>query len=125
MLYRIAADALVLLHLLFILYVTIGGFLVFYDKRAALAHLPVVCWGSATEFFGWICPLTPLENRLRILGGQQGYGGGFIEHYLLPVLYPEGLTRGLQVVLGVAALGINLAIYGFWLMQRKKHDKNG
>ena len=81
-------------------------------------HLPAAAWGVLIEFRGWICPLTPLESRLRILAGTEGYAGGFIEHYLLPVLYPAGLTRGVQITLGVLVLAVNLGIYG-WILARR------
>ncbi len=112
MLYRVLADALLIVHLLFILFVVLGGLLVLRDRRWAFLHLPAALWGAIIEFKGWICPLTPLENELRITGGQAGYAGGFIEHYLLPVVYPPGLTPQTQYLLGSLVLGINLVIYG-------------
>ena len=111
MLYRFLADLLVLLHLTFVLFVVAGGFLVLRRPRVALVHLPVAAWGAFVELSGRICPLTPLEVRFRALGGEAGYFGGFVEHYLLPVLYPMGLDRSEQIWLGVFVIALNLAIY--------------
>ena len=116
--YRIAADLLVGLHLLFVLFVVLGGLLVLRWPRLAWLHLPVACWGALIEFTGWICPLTPLENDLRRAGGQAGYDGGFIDHYLMPVLYPEGLTRNWSLVLGAAVVAINIAVYSRFAFKR-------
>jgi hypothetical protein len=109
--YRMLADGVLLLHLAFILFVTLGGLLVLRRPRLAWVHLPAVLWGVAIEFFGWICPLTPLENTLRRLAGEAGYGGGFIQHYLLPLIYPGALTRELQWGLGFAVLALNAVFY--------------
>jgi hypothetical protein len=123
MLYRLGADGLVLVHLLFIGFVTGGVLLVFRWRCAMWAHLPAFLWGAATEFTGWICPLTPLENRLRRLGGEAGYTGGFVEHYVLPVIYPEVLTRERQFVIGSLVLLVNLAAYGFlWTRWRRRRQ---
>ena len=100
MIYRILADAVVLLHFGFVVFVVGGGLIVLYRPRLAWVHIPAVIWGALIEFAGWICPLTPLENWLRFRGGQAGYAGSFLEHYLLPVLYPEFLSRSLQFILG-------------------------
>lgn len=108
---RALADLVVAAHLGFVLFVVLGGLLVLRWRRAAWAHLPAMAWGALVEFTGWICPLTPLENRLRAAAGLAGYRGGFVEHYLLPVLYPAGLTRGVQVGLGVVVLLVNATIY--------------
>jgi hypothetical protein len=90
----------------------------------AVLHLPAAAWGALIEFQGWICPLTPLENSLRASAGQAGYRGGFIEHYLLPVLYPAGLTRGVQLALGSGVIVVNLVVYGF-LMARWRRSSAG
>ncbi|HVR44182.1 MAG TPA: DUF2784 domain-containing protein [Thermoanaerobaculia bacterium] len=111
MLYRILADLVATLHFLFVLFVIFGGLLVLRHPRLAVIHLPTAVWGAAIEFANWVCPLTPLENALRRRGGEQGYAGGFVEHYLLPILYPAGLTRGVQIFLGVAVIAINAFIY--------------
>ncbi len=117
--YRWGADAVALLHFGFVLFVILGGFLVVRWPRVAWAHLPAVVWGAAIEFAGWLCPLTPLENWLRRQGGEAGYSGGFVESYLVPILYPHGLTRGLQIGLGVAVLVVNITLYGWILIQRR------
>jgi hypothetical protein len=109
--YRIAADLVVLLHCLFVVFVAIGGLVVLRFPRLAWLHAPAVLWGIGIEWLGGICPLTPLENHLRALGGQAGYHGGFVEHYLLPMLYPSGLTRAMQLALGLLVLGVNAVIY--------------
>jgi hypothetical protein len=120
MLYRLLADVLVVLHLAFVAFVILGGLLVVWRPRWAWVHLPVAAWGALIEFTGWICPLTPLEVRLRVMGGEAGYSGGFVDHYLLPVLYPTGLTRYHQVVLGSLVLILNLAMYAWaWRRQRR------
>ena len=105
------ADLVVILHFAFVLFVILGGLLVLRWPRLAYVHLPVALYGALIELVGWICPLTPLEKRLRESAGLQGYQGGFVEHYILPVLYPAGLTRNVQLVLGLIVVGMNLAIY--------------
>lgn len=115
--YWLLANALVLLHLVFILFVVGGGLLVAWKKSFVWLHLPAAIWGALIEFMGWICPLTPLENHFRRLSGTSGYEGGFIEHYLLPLIYPETLTAATQYVLGGLVLAINFLIY-LWLWRR-------
>jgi hypothetical protein len=120
MLYQLAADAVLLIHLGFILFVVTGGVLVWRWRWLAWVHLPAVGWGAMIEFGGWICPLTPLENRLRAAAGASGYPGGFIEHYLLPLIYPAEFTRELQVFLGILVVVLNALIYGWlWLKPKK------
>ena len=114
-LYGLAADLLVGVHLAFVGFVVLGGFAVPRRPWLAWLHLPAVAWGVGIELTGAICPLTPLEQWLRWEAGASGYDGDFIARYLLPVLYPAGLTRQAQVVLGIAACGINVAAYGWWL----------
>lgn len=118
--WRLAADAVLILHLGFILFVVLGGLLALRWRWMPWLHLPAVTWAVLLEFCGWICPLTPLENALRQEAGQAGYPGGFIEHYLLPVIYPAGLTRDMQWLLGSLALAINGIVYGvvFWRRRR-------
>lgn len=111
MLYRILADAVVVLHFGFVLFVVLGGLFALRWPRAAWVHLPAALWGAGIEFAGGICPLTPLEIHLRRLGGEAGYAGGFVEHYVLPVLYPAALSRDIQYVLGGIVIGLNLLIY--------------
>lgn len=113
MIYRWLADLVVLAHCGFVLFVVFGGLLALRWRRVPWIHLPAAIWGAAIEWSGGVCPLTPLENRFRRLGGQAGYTGGFVEHYLMPVLYPAGLTRATQVVLGLGVVAANLLIYGF------------
>jgi len=123
MLYRLLADLVVLVHSAFVLFVVLGGLLALRWPRAAWVHLPAALWGAGIEFAAGICPLTPLENHLRRLGGEAGYRGGFVEHYVLPVLYPEGLTHGVQLVLGTFVLLLNLVVYAFvWRRSRKLKD---
>ena len=107
----ILADALVLLHLLFVVFVMTGGFLLVRWPRLLWLHLPAAAWGAFIEFSGGICPLTPLENSLRVLGGGSAYSGDFVERYLLPLLYPAQLTPALQQVLGALVVGVNLLAY--------------
>jgi hypothetical protein len=111
MLYSVAADAIVILHLAFIVFVMLGGLLLLLWPRLVYLHLPAVIWGTLVELQGWMCPLTPLEQHLRKLAGEAGYSGGFVEHYLLPLIYPAGLTRDLQTVLALCVITVNLVIY--------------
>ena len=122
MFYKLAADAVVLLHLGFVLFVVAGGLLVFKWRWIALLHLPAVVWAVLLEFCGWLCPLTPLELSLRETGGQAGYSGGFIEHYILPVLYPVELGTTLQIAMGSFVVVINVALYGWLLWRLKNRD---
>jgi hypothetical protein len=111
MIYLALADAVLVLHLAYILFVVLGGLLVLWRRGLAWLHLPAVAWGVLIEFAGWICPLTPLEQRLLTLGGEKAWNGDFIGHYILQLIYPEGLTRGLQWLLGALVLAINAVIY--------------
>ena len=121
---RILADLVVGLHFVFVVFVVAGGLLVLRWPKVAFVHLPAAMWGAAIEFAGWVCPLTPLENSLRRQAGESGYSTGFIEHYLLPVLYPSALTRDTQLLLGAAVIGINLAIYVYVLRRRHKRRRS-
>lgn len=120
MLYRLSADGILMIHLGFVLFVVLGGFFVLSRPRLMWFHVPAVVWGVLIEFVDLLCPLTPLEVRLRELGGEAGYAGGFIEHHLVAVLYPSALTRGMQIALGSAALLLNAAIYGYLLRRRRR-----
>ncbi len=111
MLYRTLADAIVVLHLGFVLWVIFGGFFVLIRPRLAWFHLPAAAWGIWVELGPEACPLTTLENWLRLRGAEAGYSGGFIAHYLLPILYPAGLTRGWEIALGTALVVGNLVLY--------------
>lgn len=114
-----AADLVLVTHLAFVLFVVLGGFLALRWRRIAWVHLPIAAYGAAIEFLGFTCPLTPLENWLRRRGGEAGYGGGFIDHYVTATIYPHGLTRGIQIALGVAVLAINATVYTAWLRRRR------
>ena len=120
--YRLLADLVLILHAGFVVFVMLGALLVLRWPRVAWVHLPVVAWGAGIEFVGWICPLTPLENYLRRLGGDAGYPGGFIDHYVMSLLYPDGLTRPQQVAIGALVLLVNGAIYG-WVLWRRRSGK--
>jgi len=121
---KLAADAVVLIHFGFVMFVVAGGLLVFRWRWIALLHLPAVVWAVLLEFCGWSCPLTPLELSLRAAGGQAGYSGGFIEHYIFPVLYPVELDRTLQIAMGSLVIVINIALYNWLLWRLKNRDRN-
>ena len=112
------AGAVLVLHLLFIAFVVAGAALLWRWPRLAWLHVPAVLWGAYAELSGTICPLTPLENRLRALAGEAGYTQGFIEHYLLPLIYPAALTREVQLALGAAVVAVNALLYALWLRSR-------
>ena len=120
MIERILADGVVLAHFGFILFVVFGGFLLLRWKWIAGLHLPAVLWAAGIEFRHGICPLTPLEQGLRRAAGEAGYSGSFIQHYLIPIIYPAGLNERLQYVLGTLVIAVNLAIYG-WVLFRRRH----
>ena len=121
MFYRWLADAVVVLHGLFVAFVLVGGFLALRWPRLKWVHLPAAVWGVLIEYAGWVCPLTPLENALRARAGEAGYAGGFVEHYVLPALYPVQLTSSVRWVLGSIALAVNLAAYALmWRRTRRR-----
>lgn len=120
MLYRTLADLVVLIHLGFVAFVVAGGALAIKWPRIAWIHVPCVIWGALIEFTGWICPLTPLENLLRHRAGEAGYAGGFVEHYVLGALYPSGLTRTVQLVLGLFVAAVNVIIYGYVIAKGRR-----
>ena len=122
--YRLLADFALLAHAAFVLFVVLGWALVLWKSWVAWLHLPAVVWGAWIEFSGGICPLTPLENRWLRLAGEQGYPGGFIEHYVFAALYPEGLTRDVQIALGAGVIAVNAAAYA-WLAWRRVRDGAG
>lgn len=109
--YALLADLILLLHAAFILFVVFGGLLVFWRRGIAWFHIPCAAWGILIEIRGWVCPLTYLENDLRAAANTSGYAGGFIDHYLMPLVYPSGLTADTQILLGLAALFVNAIIY--------------
>ncbi len=115
---RLAADTLVGLHFGFVAFVVLGGFLAWRWRSLIWAHAPVVLYGALIEFVGWTCPLTPLENHFRRLAGESGYQGGFIEHYLIPLLYPVDYTMGLRVTLGLLVVALNVVAYGMLFRPR-------
>lgn len=123
--YRIAAELTLMLHLLFIVFVLFGGLLCLHRTRWFWLHLPSVLWGVWIEWSGWICPLTPLENHFRRRASGQGYQGGYVEHYLIPLLYPEQLTLSLQWFLGSLVLVVNIVIYYYVYLRRKKTTGEG
>jgi hypothetical protein len=120
MMYRFLADATVVLHLLFVVFVVCGGLFVLRWRQVAWVHLPAAVWGAWVEFAGWTCPLTPLENWLRVQSGSTAYSSSFVERYVLPVLYPAGLSRDLQWVLGGAVLLANAIVYSVVLRSRSQ-----
>ena len=120
MIYSILADIVVFIHFLFIVFAIFGAVLVFKWRWIIYPHLISALWAAMVITMGWICPLTPLENSLRRSAGEAGYSGGFIEHYFLPVIYPEGLTREIQIWIGVGVILINAGIYSIILYKRFK-----
>ena len=121
---RLAADALLIAHLAFIVFVLAGGLLVLHRRIWAAVHLPAVAWGAFAELTGTVCPLTPLENSLRRAAGSTGYEGSFIEHYLVPLIYPAALTPRVQLVLGLVVLFVNAPVYAL-AFRRWRHDRPG
>ena len=117
MTYALLADLVLVVHSIFILFVVLGGLLVFWRRWLMWFHIPAAAYGVLIELLGWICPLTYLENDLRQAAGGSGYAVGFVEHYLVPLIYPSALTSGMQVGLGLGVLLVNLVIY--WLVWRK------
>jgi hypothetical protein len=120
MAYKILSDLLVLIHLGFIVFVVLGALLVVRWPKLAWLHVPAAVWGVLIEWTGWICPLTPLENHFRALGGESGYSGGFIEHYIVPLIYPPGLAHETQLILGIAVIVINGVGYGLVMARRRQ-----
>jgi hypothetical protein len=114
----VLADAVLVAHLAFVLFVLLGGLAARWRRWMACVHLPCAAYGAAVELGGWVCPLTPLENRLRALAGERGYGGGFVEHYVVPIVYPEGLTPAVGMALAVAVVAVNVAVYAWVLLRR-------
>ena len=115
---QVLADLVVVLHLAFIAFAAGGGLIVAVWPRVAWLHLPAVAWATLVELAGWVCPLTPLEQRLRAGAGAAAYGESFVDHYLVPVVYPAALTRELQWLLGVLLLFFNVAVYA-WIWRRR------
>ena len=120
MIYSFLADLLVVFHLVFILYVIAGALLIFKWTKTLWLHLPSCFWGMTVEFSGRVCPLTPWEIQLRRLAGEEGYTGSFIEQYLIPIIYPSGLNREIQMLLGSTVLIVNFSLYTLILIKRRK-----
>ena len=120
MLYRGLADAVLIVHLAFVIFVVVGGFLVLRWPKLAWLHLPAALWGAYIEFSGRYCPLTPLENSFRQRGGEAGYSGGFIDHYLTALIYPDGLTRNAQFAIGTIVIVINVITYGLLIRRMRR-----
>lgn len=120
--YRLLADAVVIIHLGFIVFVMVGGFLALLFPKVIWVHLPCVAWGITVELAGFVCPLTPLENLYRYRAGQDRYAGDFVMHYIEPLIYPEGLTRETQAALAVIVILVNTCAYG-WLALRKYRSR--
>lgn len=123
MIWSLAADLVLVVHGLFIVYAVLGGLLGFWRRWLIWLHLPAVAWATLVVIIGWPCPLTPLEIHLRELAGEAGYSGSFLEHYLILLIYPPGLTRPVQILLGLGVLAINLLIYGL-LWRKRVRDKS-
>ena len=115
--YRWLADTVVLIHVAFVAFVMLGGFLALRWRAVVWAHVPAAIWGVLIEYAGWVCPLTPLENSLRAKAGEVAYSGDFINHYVLRALYPSGLTPRIQLALGSLALAVNLIAYSLFIRQ--------
>lgn len=120
MLYHWLADLIVVAHLTFVAFVLVGGFVALRWRWVAWLHVPAMVWGVLVEYSGWICPLTPLEQRFRARAGGAGYHGGFIDHYLLRTLYPAGLTRHTQWELGTLALLVNVVAYTLLVIRGRR-----
>ena len=121
--YQLLADTVLVVHFLFIAFVLGGGLLVLRWPRLVWLHLPAAVWGVVVEWMGWICPLTPLENHLRMLAGANAYSGDFIERYCLPIIYPAGLTPRIQMLLAGVVLMLNGAVYAVLLRKRWRRAK--
>ena len=117
--FGLLADGLLIVHALFVVFVMAGGLLVLRWPGLAWLHLPAALWGAAIEFAGFTCPLTPIEKAWRHAAGEHAYEGGFVEHYVTAALYPAGLTRPIQVLLGSLVLGVNVWVYWKWWRRRK------
>jgi hypothetical protein len=120
------ADALVVVHLAYVVFVLAGAVLVRYRPKVLWLHLAAVAWGAYVALAHRVCPLTPLEVSLRVRAGQVGYSGGFVEHYLIPLLYPKALTPGIQIAEGIVVLAVNLALYGWvWRVRLAERRRGG
>lgn len=120
MTYRVLADIVLVIHAAFLAFVMFGGLLALWKRWIVYLHLPALIWGATVVAMGWICPLTPLENSLRRSAHETSYEGGFIEHYLTAAIYPQGLTRELQILLAVLLIVANAGIYA--VLWRRRSD---
>ncbi len=125
MLSKILADAVLLFHFAFVLFAVFGGIAVFFKRRIAWFHIPAVLWSSIVNLCSWICPLTPLENYFRSLAGDAGYGGGFVQHYIESLVYPEGMPRNFELIAGISIIVWNVLVYTFILRYRKQRRQPG
>ena len=125
MCYRALADLVLVVHFAFVLFVVFGGALALRWSRVAWIHVPIALYGAVIEFMGFVCPLTPLEVTLRQRGGEAGYAGGFIEHYITAAIYPAGLTRQVQFILGAALVGLNVVVYAVWWTRYSRLRERG
>ena len=123
MFYALLADGVLIGHFLFIVWVALGALAVNWRPALVFAHLPAIGWGVYVELSGRLCPLTPLEQQLRRAAGEQGYAGGFIDHYLVALIYPDGLTRSAQIAIGLGVLGLNIVAYTALLYRRRRKDR--
>ena len=122
-LYLILAELTVLLHFLFVAFVVIGGFAVLRWPKLIYLHLLALAWGVYIELSGGICPLTPLENHFRQLAGMDIYQGGFINHYIMPILYPRGLTHDMQIRIGIGLIVLNVVIYTIFIYRQRRGNR--
>ena len=125
MVYRVLADLILVTHFAFALFTVLGGVLVLRRRRLLWVHLASLLWGVVIQWANWTCPLTPLESRLRQAGGETGYRGGFIEYYVSMILYPESLTVELRYLLGAALIAVNLVVYGYAFLRRRRAARAG
>ncbi|MGQ1784992.1 DUF2784 domain-containing protein [Saccharicrinis sp. GN24d3] len=123
MVYKVLADIIFMLHLFFIVFVVLGGILVLRWEKLVWVHIPLALWGVIVEWGNFICPLTPLENKLRELGGGTGFELSFTEQYLYPIVYIDNLNREVQLVLGLIVLFINFVVYSMVFLRKKNHEK--
>ena len=121
--YRGAADVVLVVHFAFVVFVVLGGLLALRWPRVAWVHVPVALYGAVIEFAGFVCPLTPLEVWLRRQGGESGYEGGFVEQYITAALYPTGMTREIQVAMGIGVLAINAVVYAIWWRRQRRRRR--
>ena len=123
MVFQLLADVVVIFHLAFVAFALFGGLLIMKWRRVAWIHVPSVVWAVFIEFTGMICPLTPLENFLRRKSGATGYESGFVEHYIIPILYPESLENSVQIILGILVIVVNADIYAWVFRQSKQKNQ--